>query len=210
MKITWLGHSCFKIEGQQVSIILDPFEDGSVPGLSPLRGESANYVFISHEHADHNASHLIQLIHKEVPFDFQQVLLPHDKQKGSKRGLVYGRIFHIDGYSLAHLGDIGDINDKALLAPFKDVDVLLVPINGQFTISAREAKQLFDYLHPGLIIPMHYEMTSPHCGYPDGGQINEFKSLFPNYIEVNGDSVDINASLLKNNALVLTKFKGNK
>ena len=37
MKITYLGHSCFKIESQDYSIVLDPYQDGKVPGYLPIR-----------------------------------------------------------------------------------------------------------------------------------------------------------------------------
>ena len=53
MKLTWLGHSCFKMESNGYTIILDPYEDGYVPGLAPVR-ETADAVFCSHEHSDHN------------------------------------------------------------------------------------------------------------------------------------------------------------
>ena len=32
MKITWIGHACFKIESNGYTLILDPYEDGYVPG----------------------------------------------------------------------------------------------------------------------------------------------------------------------------------
>ena len=34
MKITWFGHSCFKIEKDGYAIVVDPYTKGSVPGLS--------------------------------------------------------------------------------------------------------------------------------------------------------------------------------
>ena len=37
MKLTWLGHSCFTVESQGYRIVLDPYQDGSVPGLAPIR-----------------------------------------------------------------------------------------------------------------------------------------------------------------------------
>lgn len=40
MKITWLGHSCFTVESQGYRIVLDPYKDGSVPGLAPVRVEA--------------------------------------------------------------------------------------------------------------------------------------------------------------------------
>ena len=53
MKLTWLGHSCFKVEKGDFIVILDPYADGSVPGLASIR-ERANLVLCSHEHNDHN------------------------------------------------------------------------------------------------------------------------------------------------------------
>ena len=47
MKITWLGHSCFKVETKGYVIVLDPYEDGSVPGCLPVR-EEADEVLCSH------------------------------------------------------------------------------------------------------------------------------------------------------------------
>ena len=49
MKITYLGHSCFKITSEGYAIILDPYQDKSVPGYRPLR-EQADQVLCSHEH----------------------------------------------------------------------------------------------------------------------------------------------------------------
>ena len=40
MKITWLDHSCFTVESQGCRIVLDPYKDGSVPGLAPVRVEA--------------------------------------------------------------------------------------------------------------------------------------------------------------------------
>lgn len=53
MRITWIGHSCFRIESNDYSLIIDPYEDDSVEGLSSLR-EKANMVLCTHEHGDHN------------------------------------------------------------------------------------------------------------------------------------------------------------
>ena len=60
MNITWIGHSCFKIESDGYIVITDPYEDGYVPGLKPLR-ESADMVLCSHEHGDHNARSLVSV-----------------------------------------------------------------------------------------------------------------------------------------------------
>ena len=40
MKITWFGHSCFKIENDGYAIVVDPYTKGSVPGLAALDTEA--------------------------------------------------------------------------------------------------------------------------------------------------------------------------
>ena len=60
MKITYLGHSCFKIESGGRSIVLDPYQDDSVPGYLPLR-ERADRVLCSHGHRDHGGVECVTL-----------------------------------------------------------------------------------------------------------------------------------------------------
>ena len=60
MKITWLGHSCFIVESQGYQIVLDPYQDGSVPGFAPIRVE-ADQVLCSHGHFDHSGTECVSL-----------------------------------------------------------------------------------------------------------------------------------------------------
>lgn len=60
MKITWLGHSCFIVESQGYEVVLDPYQDGSVPGLAPL-WEEADQVLCSHSHSDHCGTECVSL-----------------------------------------------------------------------------------------------------------------------------------------------------
>ena len=79
MNITWIGHSCFKIESDGYIVITDPYEDGYVPGLKPLR-ESADMVLCSHEHGDHNARSLVSVREGRVcPFTVEKIETWHEK-----------------------------------------------------------------------------------------------------------------------------------
>ena len=33
MKLTWYGHACFRLESPDGTVVFDPYEPGSVPGL---------------------------------------------------------------------------------------------------------------------------------------------------------------------------------
>ena len=51
MEITWLGHSCFRLRGKQVTILTDPFP----PELGYTLGKvTPQIVTVSHSHAGHS------------------------------------------------------------------------------------------------------------------------------------------------------------
>lgn len=200
--IQYLGHSSFKITSEDFSIVLDPYENGSVNGLFFPKNIEANLVLCSHEHHDHNAREHIKLIPSIKNLLYKEYLFPHDHEQGNQRGFVYGRIFSFNNISFAHLGDVGDISPLSQFDPFKGVDVLFVPINGFYTISAKEAKLLTDYIKPKLVIPMHYQVKNPPSGYPDNWQIEIFKSLFPNYLKVSSSAITMNTDLYSYQALI--------
>ena len=59
MYITWLGHSCFRLESAGYGLVIDPYR--VVAGYPPLRVE-ANAVYISHHHFDHDCLEAVTLL----------------------------------------------------------------------------------------------------------------------------------------------------
>ena len=53
IELRWLGHACFQVTCEDYSIVLDPFEPGSVPGCADIDIQ-ADEVLCSHGHHDHN------------------------------------------------------------------------------------------------------------------------------------------------------------
>ena len=66
-KITlkWHGHSCFSVTADDYTIVLDPFADGSVPGL-PNLDLHANRVLCSHQHSDHGCTDVVTVSEQET------------------------------------------------------------------------------------------------------------------------------------------------
>ena len=83
MIIKWLGHSCFKISSSNESIVIDPFEDNSVPGLKNIR-EEANLVLSTHNHHDHNGISNVKIIGDNHVFSVESYLTFHDEENGEK------------------------------------------------------------------------------------------------------------------------------
>ena len=44
MKIIWYGYSCFEITGSDGTVIFDPYQEGSIPGLNKLHLHRVAYL----------------------------------------------------------------------------------------------------------------------------------------------------------------------
>lgn len=53
MRITWQGHSCFIVEAEGTSIIIDPFLKGNPTSKIQPSEVSVNAVLVTHGHGDH-------------------------------------------------------------------------------------------------------------------------------------------------------------
>ena len=155
--ITYYGHSCFKIEAQGSSIVFDPYEDGSVPGIKLPKGIEADAVSCSHGHADHNAAHLIKTTGKSLSFKVSKHTVPHDHHNGAHRGLSDITYVQLDDMLVAHLGDLGRLPTGQEYKQLAKADVVLLPCAGYFTIDSKEAAEIIGHLkHPCLKILMHF------------------------------------------------------
>ena len=106
MKLIWNGHSCFTLATEAGTLVIDPYEDGSVPGLSPLHLE-ADAVYCSHEHRDHGNRASVALRGKPCAVEVEELATWHDEVQGAKRGPNTMRIFSAEGLRVAHLGGLG-------------------------------------------------------------------------------------------------------
>lgn len=163
MKIEWLGHSCFKlIESTGTSVVTDPYNPYIGEEMPKIQADS---VTISHHHDDHNAIHLVEgdptILDKVGSFEINgihiySVMSYHDEKKGALRGKNLVFKFRMDGVEICHLGDIGEELSPMLAELITPVNVLLIPVGGNYTINAIQAKEYVDFLMPDVVIPMHY------------------------------------------------------
>ena len=207
VSISNLGHACFMIKSDDVSIVIDPYEDNSVPGLKMPRVE-ANYVFCSHNHSDHCAKDLVTIVKGDAKVDYDTIRVPHDHNNGEKRGLNNMHLFTIEGYRILHTGDIGCIPSEEVLQKMKDVDVMIAPINGFYTISAEELIKIMKLVQPRIVIPMHYYKKNEKSGYPDENQIETFKEKVGNYTEIEEKTIVLDEDIFKNPVIIFKNSFG--
>lgn len=164
MKITWLGHSCFKIKGKEIDLIIDPYSDSIGIKIPRVKADG---VLITHNHDDHNNYAAITgdplVINGPGEYEMKGIFIYgkrayHDNKKGLERGVITIYLIEEEGITLAHLGDFNqdDLIEEQLQF-LENVDVLLVPVGGPHSLKADGAVKIINEIEPRIIIPMHYQ-----------------------------------------------------
>ena len=65
-------------------------------------------------------------------------------------------IFETAGLCIAHLGHLHHLLEQADLDALGHIDVVMVAVDGSYTISQADARTVIDQIHPRLVLPMHY------------------------------------------------------
>ena len=140
--VQWIGHACFKLTFGDWTCVIDPYENGSVPGLGNVEA-SAIEVFCSHGHHDHNAAHLVKQIKMAAPApQITTVETFHDDAEGEKRGKNTIHVFEYGGLTLAHFGDLGHVLTEEQTEEIGPVDIALLPVGGFYTIDPQQAREV--------------------------------------------------------------------
>ncbi|MFC1663712.1 MBL fold metallo-hydrolase [Patescibacteria group bacterium] len=170
MNIIWHGQSCFQIATQkaknnQVKIVIDPFDEATglkVPSLE------ADILLVTNNHHDHNNVKAVKgnpfLIDGPGEYEIKEVFVQgisafHDNSEGKEQGENTIYIIEAEKMRMCHLGDFGQ---KELtpnqLEKVGQIDILMVPVGGNFTIDAEGAAKIISQIEPKIVIPMHYQI----------------------------------------------------
>ena len=158
MRVEYLGHACFLLADNNFTLIIDPFKE--IGYDCEIR--KSDFCVCSHLHYDHCATDRVlgcTIIDDSNISLFNWIkAIPsfHDEVNGSIRGK---NLIHIvnGSYTVCHLGDLGMPYNEDLCRAIGDVDILLIPVGGKYTIDSNEAKKYVQGINPKIVIPMHYK-----------------------------------------------------
>lgn len=166
MDITFLGHSAFKLRGKKTSLVTDPYDSDYVGLKFPKT--SADIVTISHNHKGHNKAGAVKDVRMVIdgPGEYEiagvsiiGISTYHDNKKGESRDKNTVYVIEIDGLRVVHLGDLGHKLSESQLDMIGDVDVLMVPVGAEYTMTCSQAVEEVRKFEPKIILPMHYRMV---------------------------------------------------
>jgi L-ascorbate metabolism protein UlaG (beta-lactamase superfamily) len=172
MKIKWYGHACFRIEGDDIRIVTDPYTP-EVAGLDPV-DESADVVVMSsatdrfHSDAsmvpgDPKILNALQISGRglvevnDVAFEALPTMESLRHKETPDENAIYR--FELEGISILHLGDLGNpLTDEQLALLRGTVDILLALSGGPPTIELEDLERAIEEIRPRVVIPMHYQI----------------------------------------------------
>ena len=168
MKITWHGHSCFRLSSRGLAtVVTDPYDE-KVVGYGPLnlRGQ---LVSISQDSPAYNNEGVVKskqrLINGPGEYEIGNVFITAVRTNGSNRkkdelrNTLY--VFDYEGVSVAHFGNLDRVPSQSQVEALGTVNVALVPVGGGGGLNAAKAAEVISLLEPGIVIPMHY--GTPKC-----------------------------------------------
>ena len=166
MEITWHGHDCFTLKGDDATIVIDPYE-----GLgASLPSFKADIVTLGDVLAEKTGSVAEVAGEPKVldwpgEFEVSNVAVEgfsanrfmNDENAEGENANVF--IFVLDGIKVCHMSGLSHEVTDELLDKIGDVDVLLIPVGGQDVLDGKTAHKLVESIEPRLVVPMYYAAT---------------------------------------------------
>ena len=218
VKIKWYGHSSFEINGSNVTIGTDLFP-GSVIGITASPSFSADIILSSHSHPDHYGRKIVKKCSKDDTtilkwkngdhgtikgVKVKGIASNHDDKGGLLRGPNTIYVFEVDQITFCHLGDLGHVLNEEQVKEIGEIDVLLIPIGGGFTVGLKGVQKIIEQLSPKIVIPCHYYFKGMSIMYKILGTIKRFLKIgYENVRELDSSNTEISKDNLPSSMEVL-------
>ena len=165
--ITYLGHSSFWIESQAGATAITDYNGYHVGPALP------DVVTMNNAHSTHFTDQPeAGIAHVLRGWNPMGGLAEHDIELEDMRvrnipTSVHGRtgaqansnsifVFEVGDLCIAHLGHLHHLLTDTHLGELGLIDILLVPIDGSYTIAQAQMTQVIEQVGPAVVIPMHY------------------------------------------------------
>lgn len=206
MKIKWYGHACFRIEGDDIVIVTDPYTP-EVAGLDPM-DEPADVVVMSsatdrfHSDAsmvpgDPKILNALEIADRgpvgvnDVVFEALPTMESLRHKESPDENAIYR--FELEGISILHLGDLGNpLTDEQLILLRGRVDILLALTGGPPTIELEDLERAIEEIGPRVVIPMHYQIPKLKL---DILPLEAFTSRYPEHVVTRVGATEVEFSL---------------
>jgi L-ascorbate metabolism protein UlaG (beta-lactamase superfamily) len=185
LKLKWLGHASWKLKAGGKTIYLDPYQgeydeeadlilsshshtDHCEPSkVNMVKGEET--VIIAPADCAEKIGAPVKSLKPGEKATYGEVTVEAVEAYNYKRfrspgnpfhpkGLGVGYLVRAEGKTVYHVGDSDFIPE---MKEIKDVDLLLIPSGGTYTMDNEDAAEAVVAMHPKVAVPMHIWDTDP-------------------------------------------------
>lgn len=200
LTFNYYGHACFQLDDGTYKLIFDPFLTGNPLATIKPDEVNADYVLITHAHADHVGDGYdivsrtgatvigipeitdfggenVKFINMnlggtlKLPFGFVR-MVPALHSAGVPGGVPCGYVVGIGGKVIYFAGDTALFGDMKLIGQRDRIDYAILPIGDHYTMGIEDAAKAVEFLDASNVIPVHYNTWDVIKQNPE-----EFKAL---------------------------------
>jgi L-ascorbate metabolism protein UlaG (beta-lactamase superfamily) len=160
--ISWLGHACVRLRTRTAAVVMDP---ASKDAGFDMGRPTANIVTISRHHPHHAHAAGVRgqpvIIDGPGEYEIEGVQLfglpsPIPPQNGGSPERNTAYLVEAEGLLVAHLGGGCAPPSASEAELLSNVDILIVPIDGDEAIEPTQAARTVRDLEPTIVIPVSY------------------------------------------------------
>jgi L-ascorbate metabolism protein UlaG (beta-lactamase superfamily) len=167
VSLTFLGHASFLIESPAGVTIVTDYNGYNRPRFTPdivtmNNAHSSHYT----DHSDAGIKYVLRgwdpaggmAVHNLVYQDVRIRNVPTNVRDVGGTRYNGNSIFIVElgDLCIAHLGHLHHVLAPEHVADIGQIDVLLVPVDGTYTMDQGGMVEVIDQLHAPLLVPMHY------------------------------------------------------
>ena len=171
MHISWLGQSAFKIEFKTTqtegTLLVDPYEHKTE---SMPRSLAADIALLTR--GEKNVITLVKepcIIAEAGEYEYKEVRVYGFQTALTKTAPLIFRL-EVEHVTIAHIGLIAGTPEEALLNELQGVDVLMLPVGGDGTLTAERAAELVTKIEPRIVIPYAFNANGTGENYTDAAK----------------------------------------
>jgi len=168
VEITFLGHASFEIVSPAGVRAVTDYNGRNIPDDPP------DIATMNHAHSTHYTLNpdprIPHVLHgwKEADAppaydltvrDMHVTNLPTNIRDWGGRTERYGNsifVFETGGLCIAHLSHLHHLLEPKDLDSLARIDIVMVAVDGEYTLSQQDAAAVIDQLQPRIVLPMHY------------------------------------------------------
>ncbi|MBO0710735.1 MAG: MBL fold metallo-hydrolase [Acetobacteraceae bacterium] len=169
VRIAFLGHASFLIESPAHVTAVTDYNGVNIPP-SPPDIATMNHAHATHytDQPDPRIAHVLRgwtddggparimltvrdMMVRNIPTSIRNYMTGQDELYGNS---IF--IFETGGLCIAHLSHLHHTLTADDLATMGPIDVLMVPVDGIFTMNQQDMADVIAEVHPSVVLPMHY------------------------------------------------------